>query len=44
MAGAFVSIDATGGLIERGYVRPEDETPMTGQCVGQRRRRRRGAA
>ncbi len=29
-AGAFVSIDASGALrIERGYVRPEDEAPVT---------------
>jgi hypothetical protein len=28
-AGAFVSIDGSGGLrVERGYVRPEDELPI----------------
>ena len=42
-AGAFVSIDASGALrIERGYVRPEDEAPVTpdeeeGHEMGDRR-------
>jgi ParB family chromosome partitioning protein len=32
-AGAFVSIDGTGRLrVERGYVRPEDETPVETQA------------